>query len=241
MPRRSDAVGLGGGGGGAAVRRGDDLYKLLGRAGRDLLRGRRPDRRPRVPSAGTEDNSGDYTDYPAVTELTVGTVTAELRGRRRSANARRLDGRAYAYSLRLSGRAEHRGLAAFAGVRTEGKGWSGRTTMRSRPRRPRAVLRARSDGRARAWAGQEGQWLHLRLLGEPYRVSPPEPAHRAREDSRWLPADGFADAHHLRPALRREARAARRGDVEDHAGFWRSGAPRAAGKRKAGCAGAAVR
>ena len=31
-------------------------------------------------SAGTEDNSGDYTDYPAVTELTVGTVTAELRG-----------------------------------------------------------------------------------------------------------------------------------------------------------------
>ena len=59
-------------------------------------------------SAGTEDNSGDYTDYPAVTELTVGTVTAELSGEaaERYTLAVWTDGQ-YAYSLRLSdGQAE---------------------------------------------------------------------------------------------------------------------------------------
>ena len=63
-------------------------------------------------SAGTEDNSGDYTDYPAVTELTVGTVTAELRGG--ALYARRLDGRAVHVFPAAVGRAEHRGLAAAA-------------------------------------------------------------------------------------------------------------------------------
>ena len=66
-------------------------------------------------SAGTEDNSGDYTDYPAVTELTVGTVTAELRGEaaERYTLAVWTDGQ-YAYSPAAVGRAEHRGLAAAA-------------------------------------------------------------------------------------------------------------------------------
>ena len=38
---------------------------------------------------------------------------------------------------------------------------------------------------------QEGQWLHLRLLGEPYRVSRWTGRIEREEDGRWLPADGF--------------------------------------------------
>lgn len=38
---------------------------------------------------------------------------------------------------------------------------------------------------------QEGQWLHLRLLGEPYRVSRRTGRIEREEDGRWLPADGF--------------------------------------------------
>ena len=38
---------------------------------------------------------------------------------------------------------------------------------------------------------QEGQWLHLRLLGEPYRVSRRNGRIEREEDGRWLPADGF--------------------------------------------------
>ena len=38
---------------------------------------------------------------------------------------------------------------------------------------------------------QEGQWLHLRLLGEPYRVSRWTGHIEREEDGRWLPADGF--------------------------------------------------
>ena len=38
---------------------------------------------------------------------------------------------------------------------------------------------------------QEGQWLHLRLLGEPYRVSRRNGRIERKEDGRWLPADGF--------------------------------------------------
>ena len=38
---------------------------------------------------------------------------------------------------------------------------------------------------------QEGQWLHLRLLGEPYRVSRRNGRIERGEDGRWLPADGF--------------------------------------------------
>ena len=37
---------------------------------------------------------------------------------------------------------------------------------------------------------QEGQWLHLRLLGEPYRVSRRNGRIERGEDGRWLPADG---------------------------------------------------
>ena len=73
-------------------------------------------------SAGTEDNSGDYTDYPAVTELTVGTVTAELRGEaaERYTLAVWTDGQ-YAYSLRLSdGQSTEVWQRLLAGVRTEG-------------------------------------------------------------------------------------------------------------------------
>ena len=73
-------------------------------------------------SAGTEDNSGDYTDYPAVTELTVGTVTAELRGEaaERYTLAVGTDGQ-YAYSLRLSdGQSTEVWQRLLAGVRTEG-------------------------------------------------------------------------------------------------------------------------
>ena len=73
-------------------------------------------------SAGTEDNSGDYTDYPAVTELTVGTVTAELRGEaaERYMLAVWTDGQ-YAYSLRLSdGQSTEVWQRLLAGVRTEG-------------------------------------------------------------------------------------------------------------------------
>lgn len=73
-------------------------------------------------SAGTEDNSGDYTDYPAVTELTVGTVTVELRGEaaERYTLAVWTDGQ-YAYSLRLSdGQSTEVWQRLLAGVRTEG-------------------------------------------------------------------------------------------------------------------------
>lgn len=73
-------------------------------------------------SAGTEDNSGDYTDYPDVTELTVGTVTAELRGEaaERYTLAVWTDGQ-YAYSLRLSdGQSTEVWQRLLAGVRTEG-------------------------------------------------------------------------------------------------------------------------
>ena len=73
-------------------------------------------------SAGTEDNSGDYTDYPAVTELTVGTVTAELRGEAAERYTRAVwtDGQ-YAYSLRLSdGQSTEVWQRLLAGVRTEG-------------------------------------------------------------------------------------------------------------------------
>ena len=69
-------------------------------------------------SAGTEDNSGD----PAVTELTVGTVTAELRGEaaERYTLAVWTDGQ-YAYSLRLSdGQSTEVWQRLLAGVRTEG-------------------------------------------------------------------------------------------------------------------------
>ena len=38
---------------------------------------------------------------------------------------------------------------------------------------------------------QEGQWLHLRLLGEPYRVSRRNGHIERGENDRWLPADGF--------------------------------------------------
>ena len=38
---------------------------------------------------------------------------------------------------------------------------------------------------------QEGQWLHLRLLGEPYRVSRRNGHIERGENGRWLPADGF--------------------------------------------------
>ena len=68
-------------------------------------------------SAGTEDNSGDYTDYPAVTEL-----TAELRGEaaERYTLAVWTDGQ-YAYSLRLSdGQSTEVWQRLLAGVRTEG-------------------------------------------------------------------------------------------------------------------------
>ncbi len=73
-------------------------------------------------SAGTEDNSGDYTDYPAVTELTVGTVTAELRGEAagRYTLAVWTDGQ-YAYSLRLSdGQSTEVWQRLLAGIRMEG-------------------------------------------------------------------------------------------------------------------------
>lgn len=73
-------------------------------------------------SAGTEDNSGDYTDYPAVTELAVGTVTAELRGEaaERYTLAVWTDGQ-YTYSLRLSdGQSTEVWQRLLAGVRTEG-------------------------------------------------------------------------------------------------------------------------
>ena len=73
-------------------------------------------------SQGQEDNSGDYTDYPAVTELTVGTVTAELRGEaaERYTLAVWTDGQ-YAYSLRLSdGQSTEVWQRPLAGVRTEG-------------------------------------------------------------------------------------------------------------------------
>ena len=73
-------------------------------------------------SAGTEDNSGDYTDYPAGPELTVGTVTAELRGEaaERYTLAVWTDGQ-YAYSLRLSdGQSTEVWQRLLAGVRTEG-------------------------------------------------------------------------------------------------------------------------
>lgn len=89
---------------------------------------------------------------------------------------------------------------------------------------------------------QEGQWLHLRLLGEPYRVSRWNGHIERGEDGRWLPADGFDETLTIFDLLcDAKPGRARRGDVEDHAGFRRPGAPRAAGKRKAGCAGAAVR
>ena len=73
-------------------------------------------------SAGTEDNSGDYTDYPAVTELTVGAVTAELRGEaaERYTLAIWTDGQ-YAYSLRLSdGQSTEVWQRLLAGVHMEG-------------------------------------------------------------------------------------------------------------------------
>lgn len=38
---------------------------------------------------------------------------------------------------------------------------------------------------------QEGQWLHLRLLGEPYRVSRRNGRIERGENGLWLPADGF--------------------------------------------------
>ena len=38
---------------------------------------------------------------------------------------------------------------------------------------------------------QEGQWLHLRLLGEPYRVSRRTGHIERGENGLWLPADGF--------------------------------------------------
>ena len=62
-------------------------------------------------SAGTEDNSGDYTDYPAVTELTVGTVTAELRGEA----AER-----YTLAVWTDGQSTEVWQRLLAGVRTEG-------------------------------------------------------------------------------------------------------------------------
>ena len=52
-------------------------------------------------SAGTEDNSGDYSEYPSTRELTAGSVTAELRGSgERYTLACWTDG-TYAYSLSL--------------------------------------------------------------------------------------------------------------------------------------------
>ena len=62
------------------------------------------------------------SDYPAVTELTIGTVTAELRGEaaERYTLAVWTDGQ-YAYSLRLSdGQSTEVWQRLLAGVRTEG-------------------------------------------------------------------------------------------------------------------------
>lgn len=54
-------------------------------------------------SPGTEENSGDWTEYPAAEQLTVGTLDVQLRGDAQDAYTLAVwtDGQ-YAYSLRLS-------------------------------------------------------------------------------------------------------------------------------------------
>lgn len=54
-------------------------------------------------SPGTEENSGDWTEYPATEQLTIGEVSVELRGGAQDAYTLAVwtDGQ-YAYSLRLS-------------------------------------------------------------------------------------------------------------------------------------------
>lgn len=54
-------------------------------------------------SPGTEENSGDWTEYPATEQLTIGEVSVELRGDAQDAYTLAVwtDGQ-YAYSLRLS-------------------------------------------------------------------------------------------------------------------------------------------
>ena len=54
-------------------------------------------------SPGTEENSGDWTEYPATEQLTLGEVSVELRGDAQDAYTLAVwtDGQ-YAYSLRLS-------------------------------------------------------------------------------------------------------------------------------------------